>query len=452
MPNKKARRKFRLLIYSFAISFLLLIIFALYALRQIDANNRFSSQVDHTNSVITELYKLDIIIRELDVKERGFMLTRDSAYLTQLREVQNQVIPSTQSLKSLVDDNKTQQELLTKLRGAISMRIDAIKNNLKHLNDADANTRSQHFNEGKVFKVEALSYLKQMQTNEYKLLVNRYEQKKDSEKLAQDVLQTLLVIFFIVTLLLFVFIIRQIYIRRHFQEVLQQKVTALERTNEELEQVANVLSHDIQEPLRKIQLFSNKLSYSNNVQETKKIIERINYSSSYMQKLVEDMEVLVDLRKDSYEEHINPNRLIGNVVANLNKQIKHKQATVEVKQLPTLKGNYKQLQLLFKNLIENSLKFSKKDKHPVIIIYSDEEEQMQEYIKIVIEDNGIGFDNSYQEKIFKLFRRLHSQEEYEGKGIGLPLCKKIMNNHNGIIKANGVPDQGAIFTLYFPKN
>src|SRR5690606_25795480 len=215
--------------------------------------------------------------------------------------------------------------------------------------------------------------------------------------------------------------------------------------------------------LRKIRIFSNKLLYSKDDKEkTAEAAGRLNRSAGVAQSLLEDMQVLLGLRKDQYEEYVLLNNILDAVRQDLQDTIQQKNADIHSDALPVIKGNYKQLQLLFKNILDNALKFAKEDTPPAIrirhkIITDDDTHSLttnegHEYHQLTIEDNGIGFEQVYADRIFKIFQRLHSDEQYSGKGIGLSLCQRIMTNHRGAIKAFGNMGKGAIFTLYFPKS
>lgn len=393
------------------------------------------------------------------------MLTRDSAYIKDILLNARNILPLTEMLKMNIADNKKQTELLLQLRGAIALRLENIKANLIYYDSAKSDHLSPYFEKGKMLKEEVVRYIYKMQANEYSLLGQRKQQKDNSEKLAVDNIQRLISIFFIITIILFFVLAREIYIRRNYQEELQKTVIDLKRNNEELEQIAHVLSHDIQEPLRKIQVFSNKLVYSKDkLTDTIEIAGRIDNAAQSMRTLVDDMEVLLDLRNEEYQERIDLNKLLEDESIAFKEKFKDSNCTLNIMDhLPVVVGNYKQLLLLFRCLIDNSIKFSRKGISTKIninyIITSDLEVNKlfntmnTSYHKITMEDNGIGFDNSYGEKIFKIFQQLNKEDDrYKGKGIGLALCRRVMNNHNGMIKAHGNPNKGSIFTLYFSVN
>lgn len=232
----------------------------------------------------------------------------------------------------------------------------------------------------------------------------------------------------------------------------------LRQTNAELENINWISTHDLQEPLRKIQLFASHLLEAENEEQTsRQLVQKINHSAARMQVLLKDILKYTRVKNtEAVIENISLDVLIlKQVLPELEEQIQRKKATVEVGSLPDVKGIPFLLRQVFSNLILNSLKFSGKERPPVIRI-TDKGIQSHElapdrlYQVIEVSDNGIGFEQKYAENIFNVFTRLHSQKDYEGSGIGLALCKKIMESHHGYISAIGRPGVGAAFLLYFP--
>ncbi|HTN44996.1 MAG TPA: ATP-binding protein [Flavipsychrobacter sp.] len=435
---------------------------SLYALRLIRDNDHFSKRLDHANAVISELYKIDILIRDIDAKERGYGLTKQEGFIGEIKYDIKKLIPATQTLGNLIADQKDQKELLIKFRGAISLRLNLVEKSLKYYDTAVNLGSSPSFQEARDLKNEALMYLKQMQANEFTALSTSLREKDHSGSFLKSYVQTLIIIFFLLTSALFTFLVRQINIRKKYQDALQQNVNDLKGTNAELEQIAHALSHELQEPVRKIQLFSDKLLHSRRgEEETGRILQRINVSAKNAHSLLQNMEVLIGLKKEDYGNPVDLNMIMQEVVQSLHEKFTTLKVKLHSEKLPSVRGNHQQLVILFTNLLENSLNFASPSRFPEIEItcqkvvnldntdlHPDDE---QEYNKILIKDNGQGFENSYSEKIFRMFQRLQTETEGNtGKGIGLALCRKIMNNHYGQIKANGKPNEGATFTLYFP--
>jgi light-regulated signal transduction histidine kinase (bacteriophytochrome) len=232
--------------------------------------------------------------------------------------------------------------------------------------------------------------------------------------------------------------------------------------NSELENLNWIGSHDLKEPLRKIQLFASRILEEDVTVENEVIwnaVKKMSKSATRMQLLITD---ILSYSKLSHIEEgfrtVNLNNLVKTVIEELSLEISEKRAVVEHNTLPDIKGISFLLQQLMVNLIRNALKFAKPEVAPHITIhYSGEQSSLPEGIqstgtfkKIIVKDNGIGFDNQFKEAIFKVFTRLHDSSEYSGSGVGLALCRKIMRNHNGYIFADSTPGSGSVFSLYFP--
>lgn len=226
----------------------------------------------------------------------------------------------------------------------------------------------------------------------------------------------------------------------------------LKRSNQELEQFAYIASHDLQEPLRKVIAFGERLKakYSAIIDKTgNDYIERMNSASLRMQKMINDL-----LTYSRISTKLNPfidvdlNSIIKEVISDLEITVEKSNALINIEELPTIEADSSQITQLINNLISNALKYHKKDVQPIISIYSEKETNNK--IKIFIKDNGIGFENQYAEQIFQPFLRLHGRSEYEGNGIGLAICKKIIERHKGSIKAEGKPDEGCTFIIELP--
>ena len=246
--------------------------------------------------------------------------------------------------------------------------------------------------------------------------------------------------------------------------LLEERNLELERNNKELSAFNYVASHDLQEPLRKIQTFLSRLEEKeiNKLSESGLLyLERINNASARMRLLIDDLLQFSRTNKtDKVFEYTDINELIDGAKQDLAEIIEEENAIINTDVFPKIMVIPFQMQQLFLNLIGNSLKYRHKDRNPVIDIKYSKVRAADDplilkpkksyYHKILISDNGIGFDDSYSEKIFVLFNRLHNKDEYSGTGIGLSICKKIVENHGGFISAHGKPNKGAIFTVYLP--
>ena len=244
---------------------------------------------------------------------------------------------------------------------------------------------------------------------------------------------------------------------------LEQANEQLLRTNTELAQFAYVASHDLQEPLRKIQTFATRILESESTLSDKNrdYFNRMQASSLRMQQLITDL--LSFSRSSTVEQHFKEtdlNELLQNVKDQLSDKLEQTKAHIISMPLPVISIINYQFEQLVTNIIANSLKFVREGVPPVINIFTGTAmggtiglpgmRSNQLYHRITISDNGIGFEPQYAERIFQVFQRLHGKSAYEGTGIGLAICKKIVENHKGFITAVGKPGEGAAFTIYLP--
>lgn len=246
---------------------------------------------------------------------------------------------------------------------------------------------------------------------------------------------------------------------------LEERNLELERNNKELSEFNYVASHDLQEPLRKIQTFISRLQdkESKNFSPTGlQYLERINVAATRMRLLIDDLLQFSRTNKPDKEfVPTNLNTLFEQVKQDLAETILATKASITHENLPTLAVIPFQIHQLFLNLLSNSLKYSKKLEVPKIhLAYSKvaattdanlAKATQKWYHKITFTDNGIGFDPQYASLIFELFSRLHNKQEYSGTGVGLSICKKITDNHQGFIVAQGKPNVGSVFTVYLPE-
>jgi PAS domain S-box-containing protein len=247
-------------------------------------------------------------------------------------------------------------------------------------------------------------------------------------------------------------------------EELLQSNAQLEKTNSELEQFAHISSHDLQEPLRKIRLFTNLIinqspqtfdeGISKNLYKIKETAERM---SSTLTALLN----YTQLKKAGEFVEVDLNKIVDGVLSDVELIISEKKATISSETLPVIKGVPHQIQQLLYNLVNNALKFSKSDVAPVITIKANfvngvdfhlNDDFHKECVEIIIQDNGVGFDQNLSEKIFGMFQRLHNKNLYAGTGIGLALCKKVVENHYGLIWATSDIGNGSKFHVLLPLN
>jgi len=270
-----------------------------------------------------------------------------------------------------------------------------------------------------------------------------------------------------------VLIFRDVTSRRQAEQALEEKALELARSNAELEQFAFVASHDLQEPLRKILAFGDRLKAkcdAAQLTDGRDFLERMQNAAARMQTLINDL--LTFSRVISRAQPFVPvdlNVVTREVLNDLEVRIERCKARVEAGELPTIDGDPTQMRQLIQNLVSNALKFHAPGASPVVRIQAKaissgdarghtsfvsknggEAAANGDAYEITVEDNGIGFDEKYLEKMFAVFQRLHGRQEYEGTGIGLAVCRRIVDRHGGMITARGKLGEGACFTIRLP--
>ena len=246
--------------------------------------------------------------------------------------------------------------------------------------------------------------------------------------------------------------------RKRAELALTHRARELARSNEELEQFASVASHDLQEPLRKVQAFGDRLEseYAEALDERgRDYLARMHSAAARMQSLIDSL--LMFSRVTTKGQSFTPVKLTAvatEVVSDLEVAIQSSGAIVEIGEMPTIDADPLQIRQLFQNLIGNGIKYHNGHDAPFVKVTAEildnGDASMHQLCKITVEDNGIGFEEQYAERIFGIFQRLHGRDDYEGTGVGLSICRKICDRHGGDIAAHGRPGEGATFIATLP--
>lgn len=257
-------------------------------------------------------------------------------------------------------------------------------------------------------------------------------------------------------------LIEEIEDRKRAEQQVREVATELERSNQELEQFAYIASHDLQEPLRKIQAFGDRLKkvYRDKLEETgQEYVDRMLISAERMRRLIDDLLTFSRVTTQARPfVQLDLTKLVREVVSDLSERIEPVNGKVEVSELPAIDGDPTQMRQLFQNLIANAVKFQRPGVPPVVEVYGelvtepspDQNGEPVPTCRISVRDNGIGFDEKYLDRIFQVFQRLHGRDEYEGTGVGLALCRKIVERHGGTITARSRVGQGSVFIVILP--
>jgi PAS domain S-box-containing protein len=247
-------------------------------------------------------------------------------------------------------------------------------------------------------------------------------------------------------LLGFSIIVKDLTEQKKAEDAIRFYTEKLEQSNKDLEEFAFIASHDLQAPLRKVRIFSEMLSAMTD-DSGRDLAKRLEKSTSKMQALITDLLTLSRVnRKGKPLEVLHLNKIVSNVLDDLEVLINENDAAIAVGDLGQVRGDAGQFEQVFMNIISNSIKFRKKDEKPIIHIGTSITQDGM--IKITVQDNGVGFDSRFSEKIFKPFERLHSESEYPGTGMGLAICKKIIERHLGTIAAVSEPGQGTRVEIF----
>ncbi len=260
-------------------------------------------------------------------------------------------------------------------------------------------------------------------------------------------------------------ITRDVTLKKSFEKDLDRYIRELNRSNKELEEFAYVASHDMHEPLRKILTFSERLKtkYSDALGDDGKVyLDRIGASAGNMRSLIDNLLEFSRVSRGTRSfEPCDLRKVVTDVLADQELRIEETATKITLDQLPVVEAVPSEMRQLFNNLISNALKFRNRDIPPTISISSHKLTHQEKsglplpfnkpFYRIEVTDNGIGFDAVYAEKIFEIFQRLHGKSEFSGSGIGLAICKKIVENHGGLIRATGMQGSGATFSVILPE-
>lgn len=258
------------------------------------------------------------------------------------------------------------------------------------------------------------------------------------------------------------FFVRDITLRNEADKRLRATLADLARSNSDLEHFAYVVSHDLQEPLRKMtqfgELFRGTGEMDTLSDDARGYLSRILNSAAHMTALIQGVLALSRIStRAGTRERVSLDRTVGEVLADLELRLRDSGGRVEAGELPDLEAEPVQMRQLMQNLIGNALKFHKPGVPPCVRVYARPAEEAErdavgeDAVAIVVEDDGIGFDPAQSDRIFNIFQRLHTRQEYEGTGIGLAVCRKIVERHGGRIRAESEPGRGARFVIVLPR-
>jgi signal transduction histidine kinase len=457
----------------FALAFIVILLNAFVSARNTLTLRENDVLVAQSQDVQHDLEAIMSTVKDAESGQRGYIITGDGRYLAPYHEAVAAMPGRLGALREHRPE-RFRAERLAQLERLIDTKFTELAQTIE-LRKVNFNAARDVVMEdrGKATMDEIRALVGGIQREETALLAEREESSRHSFVFSLGSGIGVVVLSLGVTALAYILVRRELAARQRaetevrqardrLEERVQQRTfellelnTALERSNHELEQFASVASHDLQEPLRKIQAFGDRLvqRFSNILGEQgREFVERMQHSAVRMRALIDDL--LAYSRVASRGKPFEPvdlNQVAEEVVSDLEGRIEQTEGRVDVGPLPTIEGDPLQMRQLFQNLIGNALKFRKPDVAPLVLVRSESgEENGAATCKLSVKDNGIGFDGAYAERIFQLFQRLHGRAEFDGTGMGLAICRKIVERHGGHIMAHSQPGCGSEFVVTLP--
>ena len=448
---------------------LLAISYVLY--QQILSLLSVQNQLNETNIVKLKVEQTLSSLKDAESAQRGFLLSKDSVFLQPYYGAYKKSKTLVREIRDLIKSTDQQKDLVA-LQGFIELRFKTFNHVIEHYNNPNLKqeTKQMYLLMSKSVMDSISLYAQNISTREDNLLREREISKRKYGSLTPFFAVLLMVTAIAVFVFSYGKIIEQLNrLKKVFSEMkklnneLKQKNYKLELYNKELDSFTYIASHDLKEPIRKILTYSGQMEsegYENLTEANRKQLNRIRHSAQRMQNLLNDLLLYshVNMSDKTFEE-VDLNKIVNDVICNLNEEITEAHAQIKAEKLPVIKGMPFQIKQLFENLIGNSIKYKQDHVPPAITIGGsvvdgkDVSEKFykesDKYYKLSVSDNGLGFEQTYSEKIFKLFQRIHSSDK-PGTGIGLTICKKIVDNHNGFIKASSEVNRGTTFEIYLP--
>jgi signal transduction histidine kinase len=476
----RKKRKYNWPLFSFFVTASLLLALSLLSSNQFRVQKNSSNWVTHTYEVKIKLQQLLNGIRDAESNARGYFLTSDTMFARQYLASVSAIPGELDALHALIPGHKEEENYYKSIRLLVSRRISELNQAFNSYTSISSKDLNQLLIRGKYLSDIVTAQVWHMQNFEDRLLQERFRNWEKQEGQASQINFFLSVFSFVVLIASFITMLKE-RDHRHRSEnvagILEEKVKErteevehknralyyqneeLEKRNEELSSFNFIVNHDLKEPLRKIRILYDRIEEIEGTEfspTAQVYFKKINESIIRMQRLLHDVYAYTTLNIADKFREVDLNAVLEKTLKTLEEDIQKRGALIEYSRLPRLFAIPDQMEKLFHNLLSNSLVFSRKDVQPIISISAEKtictRQLYDSCWKITFQDNGIGFDSEHKENIFRVFKKLHQGPEYSGTGMGLAICKKIVENHKGVIMANSHPGQGSTITLLFPDN
>jgi signal transduction histidine kinase len=421
----------------------------------IEKVDEHSRMVEGTYEFIGRLEQLSNHFKSAQIYSSKLAATSVRRFYDFYYEDLQQVTRDLDTLDQLAGRNARQAKVLTKLRQDIGMELPT----LLQYDIEEIINRKESWRLGRLYDIHFV--IRQTVRTEQELLRDHRDRLDGAQRVTKVLSVTLPLLAFLIIGFTFYSTLAENRKRRDLEKKLQQNIAELQHSNRELEQYAYVASHDLQEPLRKIRIFVGQLqeSAADRLNEAEQqYLEKMRKSAGRMTELIHDILNYSSLRNGERFKPTDLNKVLRNCLHDLDLMIQQLGATISIKGLCTIEAIPLQMHQLFFNLVNNALKFARPGIPPQIHLFGQllgktealrrKLDPERDWCHITVDDNGLGFRNEHAEQIFGLFKRLGTGSN--GSGIGLALCRKVVENHGGLIEAQGKEGKGAVFHILLP--
>ena len=433
--------------------------------------NKATQILEHNYEILQSTENVLSLLKDIEVGQRGFIITRDSSFFAPFENAVVALPIELYRLDSLLPDTKAQQQRANKLHVLVQKRIYYARKALSAAlapPQINPHLKTIYMRRGKATMDTVRVLIGNMKDRESAEMprLNLYKVKFALRSTIA------LVISFGLSLALFAGtffkMVQELFRRLKTEKLLLRNLSELQRSHAQLDDFNFVSVHHLQEPLRKLNIFSDRLQqkHGNDLPgEVQFLVQKLSDAAAEIQDLIQDLTAYTTLGKAEEQQafsEISIANILQKVQQELEEEIAQQSAQVEfADDLPSVEGNPIQLHLLFTHLLSNSLKFARADEplrielsYSVVegfeIVGVEDSDHDYTFHRINFTDNGIGIDKKHMHVIFELFQRLHKDKEMPGTGIGLAICRKIMMNHNGYIAVKSELNRGSTFSLFFP--